>query len=170
MRDIRRSPSRRCQPGDPGHNSADVDHQSILDRVRVHDNAGRRRILLRSPIHQAPVMTAGQDDLGGRPPTPSPGADRAARSDIVFGKRPRRLRTTRAGLRQPVWHLAGTPWTHLFDEDGFTIADGAQPPRPADDRRRSELPSVWRPLVLHRRRDGGLRHPGQTRLVAPLTR
>ena len=32
---------------------ADVDYQSILDRVRVHDNAARRRILLRSLIHQA---------------------------------------------------------------------------------------------------------------------
>ena len=43
---------------------ADVDHQSILDRVRVHDNAGRRRILLRSLIHQALGVDRGTQ---GRP-------------------------------------------------------------------------------------------------------
>lgn len=101
---------------------ADVDYQSILDRVRVHDNAGRRRILLRSLIHQALGVTAGQDDLGGAATRTVTWRGSRREVDIVFGN----VRDASALPEQAFDNRPGT-WRVIvdypFDEDGFTIAD-----------------------------------------------
>jgi len=101
---------------------ADVDYQSILDRVRVHDNAGRRRILLRSLIHQELGVGSGQDDLGGAASRTVVWRGSRREVDIVFGN----VRDASSLPEQSFDNRPGT-WRvvvdYPFDEDGFTIAD-----------------------------------------------
>lgn len=101
---------------------ADVDYQSILDRVRAEDNSGRRKVLLRTLIHKALGVTAGQDDLGGAVTRTLTWRGSRREVDIVFGN----VRDASSLPEQSFDNRPGT-WRVIvdypFDEDGFSSAD-----------------------------------------------
>ena len=101
---------------------ADVDYQSILDRVRAEDNSGRRKVLLRTLIHRALGVSVGQDDLGGAVTRTLIWRGSRREVDIVFGN----VRDASSLPEQSFDNRPGT-WRvvvdYPFDEDGFTSAD-----------------------------------------------
>ncbi|MEI8082909.1 MAG: phage resistance protein, partial [Actinomycetes bacterium] len=101
---------------------ADVDYQSILDRVRAEDNSGRRKVLLRTLIHKALGVASGQDDLGGAASRSLIWRGSRREVDIVFGN----VRDASSLPEQSFDHRPGT-WRvvvdYPFDEDGYTSAD-----------------------------------------------
>lgn len=101
---------------------ADVDYQSILDRVRAEDNSGRRKVLLRSLIHKAIGVGSGQDDLGGAAARALIWRGSRREVDIVFGN----VRDAASLPEQSFDNRPGT-WRvvvdYPFDEDGYTSAD-----------------------------------------------
>ena len=101
---------------------ADVDYQSILDRVRAEDNSGRRKVLLRTLIHKALGVNSGQDDLGGAASRSLIWRGSRREVDIVFGN----VRDASSLPEQSFDHRPGT-WRvvvdYPFDEDGYTSAD-----------------------------------------------
>ena len=101
---------------------ADVDYQSILDRVRAEDNSGRRKVLLRTLIHKALGVNAGQDDLGGAVTRTLTWRGSRREVDIVFGN----VRDASSLPEQSFDNRPGT-WRVIvdypFDEDGFSSAD-----------------------------------------------
>ncbi len=101
---------------------ADVDYQSILDRVRGEDNSGRRRVLLRKLVHQALGVSSGQDDLGGAATRTVIWRGSRREVDIVFGN----VRDAASLPEQSFDNRPGT-WRvvvdYPFDEAGHTSAD-----------------------------------------------
>lgn len=101
---------------------ADVDYQSILDRVRGEDNAGRRRVLLRRLVHEALGVSGRQDDLGGAATRTVIWRGSRREIDIVFGN----VRDAASLPEQSFDHRPGT-WRFVvdypFDEEGYTSAD-----------------------------------------------
>jgi len=100
---------------------ADVDYQSILDRVRAEDNAGRRKVLLRTLIHKA-LGVDGRDDLSGAATRTLIWRGSRREVDIVFGN----VRDAASLPEQSFDNRPGT-WRvvvdYPFDEEGFTSAD-----------------------------------------------
>lgn len=101
---------------------ADVDYQSILDRVRGEDNAGRRRVLLRKLIHEALGVTSGQDDLSGAVTRTVIWRGSRREIDIVFGnvRDPASLPEQSFDNRPGTWRVVVD---YPFDEAGHTSAD-----------------------------------------------
>jgi hypothetical protein len=101
---------------------ADVDYQSILDRVRGEDNSGRRRVLLRRLVHEALGVPSGQDDLGGAATRTVIWRGSRREVDIVFGN----VRDAASLPEQSFDNRPGT-WRvvvdYPFDEEGYTSAD-----------------------------------------------
>jgi hypothetical protein len=101
---------------------ADVDYQSILDRVRGEDNSGRRRVLLRRLVHEALGVHSGQDDLGGAATRTVIWRGSRREVDIVFGN----VRDAASLPEQTFDHRPGS-WRvvvdYPFDEDGYTSRD-----------------------------------------------
>lgn len=101
---------------------AEVDYQSILDRVRGEDNSGRRRVLLRKLVHKALGVTTAQDDLGGAATRTVIWRGSRREVDIVFGN----VRDASSLPEQSFDNRPGT-WRFVvdypFDEDGYTSAD-----------------------------------------------
>lgn len=101
---------------------AEVDYQSVLDRIRAEDNAGRRRALLRRLIHQALGVGGNQDDLGGAATRTVIWRGSRREVDIVFGN-------VRDAASLPEQSFDARPGTwrvvvdYPFDEAGFTSAD-----------------------------------------------
>ncbi|MCB0950112.1 MAG: phage resistance protein, partial [Mycobacterium sp.] len=101
---------------------AEVDYQSVLDRIRAEDNAGRRRALLRRLIHQALGVGGSQDDLGGAATRTVTWRGSRREVDIVFGN-------VRDAASLPEQSFDARPGTwrvvvdYPFDEAGFTSAD-----------------------------------------------
>jgi hypothetical protein len=100
---------------------ADVDYQSILERVRGEDNSGRRRVLLRRLVHNA-LGVSSQDDLSGAATRTVIWRGSRREVDIVFGN----VRDASSLPEQSFDHRPGT-WRivvdYPFDEAGFTSAD-----------------------------------------------
>ncbi|RYF46485.1 MAG: phage resistance protein, partial [Comamonadaceae bacterium] len=63
---------------------ADVDYQSVLERIRGEDNTGKRKVLLRNLVHKALGVT-GQDDLSGGASRTIVWRGSRREVDIVFG-------------------------------------------------------------------------------------
>ena len=101
---------------------ADVDYQSILDRVRAEDNSGRRKVLLRTLIHNALGVTAGQDDLGGAVTRTLIWRGSRREVDIVFGnvRDASSLPEQSFDNRPDTWRVVVD---YPFDEEGFSSAD-----------------------------------------------
>lgn len=101
---------------------ADVDYQSILDRVRGEDNAGRRRVLLRTLIHEALGVAEGRDDLSGAVTRTVIWRGSRREVDVVFGN----VRDAASLPEQSFDNRPGT-WRvvvdYPFDEAGHTSAD-----------------------------------------------
>jgi hypothetical protein len=101
---------------------ADVDYQSILDRVRGEDNSGRRRVLLRRLVHEALGVHNGQHDLGGAATRTVIWRGSRREVDIVFGN----VRDAASLPEQSFDNRPGT-WRvvvdYPFDEGGYTIVD-----------------------------------------------
>lgn len=101
---------------------AEVDYQSVLDRIRAEDNSGRRRALLRRLIHQALGVGTAQDDLGGAATRTVVWRGSRREVDIVFGN-------VRDAASLPEQSFDARPGTwrvvvdYPFDEAGFTSAD-----------------------------------------------
>ncbi len=101
---------------------ADVDYQSILDRVRAEDNSGRRKVLLRTLVHTALGVGGKQDDLGGAVTRTLTWRGSRREVDIVFGN----VRDASSLPEQSFDNRPGT-WRvvvdYPFDEDGYSSAD-----------------------------------------------
>ena len=101
---------------------ADVDYQSILERVRGEDNSGRRRVLLRKLVHQALGVVSRQDDLGGAATRTVIWRGSRREVDIVFGN----VRDAGSLPEQSFDNRPGT-WRlvvdYPFDEAGHSSAD-----------------------------------------------
>lgn len=101
---------------------AEVDYQSIIDRVRGEDNAGRRRVLLRKLVHESLGVVSGQDDLGGAATRTVIFRGSRREVDIVFGN----VRDAGSLPEQSFDNRPGT-WRvvvdYPFDEAGHTSAD-----------------------------------------------
>lgn len=101
---------------------ADVDYLSILERVRAEDNAGRRRVLMRTLIHEALGVTEGRDDLTGAVTRTVIWRGSRREVDVVFGN----VRDAASLPEQSFDHRPGT-WRvvvdYPFDEAGHTSAD-----------------------------------------------
>lgn len=101
---------------------ADVDYQSVLDRVRGEDNAGRRRVLIRRLVHEALGVPTGQEDLGGAVTRTVIWRGSRREVDIVFGnvRDPGSLPEQAFENRPGTWRVV---IDYPFDEEGFTSAD-----------------------------------------------
>jgi len=101
---------------------AEVDYQSVLDRIRAEDNSGRRRALLRRLIHQALGVGSAHDDLGGAVTRTVIWRGTRREVDIVFGN-------VRDAASLPEQSFDARPGTwrvvvdYPFDEDGYNSAD-----------------------------------------------
>ncbi|MGB0972431.1 MAG: DUF6079 family protein, partial [Mycobacterium sp.] len=100
---------------------ADVDYNSILERVRGEDNSGRRRVLLRRLVHKALGVPGGQDDLSGAATRTVIWRGSRREVDIVFGN-------VRDAGSLPEQNFDPRPGTwrvvvdYPFDEGGYTSA------------------------------------------------
>lgn len=101
---------------------AEVDYQSILDRVRGEDNSGRRRVLLRTLVHKALGVTSGQADLGGAATRTLIWRGSRREVDVVFGNVRDAGSLTELSFdnRPGVWRVV---IDYPFDEAGYTSAD-----------------------------------------------
>ncbi|NTY62303.1 DUF6079 family protein [Mycolicibacterium sphagni] len=101
---------------------ADVDYQSVLERIRGEDNSGKRRVLLRRLIHKALGVAGRQDDLSGAATRTVIWRGSRREIDIVFGN----VRDASSLPEQTFDHRPGT-WRitvdYPFDEAGYTSAD-----------------------------------------------
>ncbi|MFV9456943.1 DUF6079 family protein [Rhodococcus sp. NM-2] len=101
---------------------ADVDYQSVLDRVRGEDNPGRRRVLLRKIVHHAIGITTAQDDLGGAATRSVYWRGSRREVDVVFGN----VRDAGSVAETSFDNRPGT-WRFIvdypFDEQNFSTAD-----------------------------------------------
>lgn len=101
---------------------AEVDYQSILDRIRAEDNSGRRRALLRRLIHTALGVGSAQDDLGGAATRTVVWRGSRREVDIVFGnvRDASSLPEQTFDARPGTWRMVVD---YPFDEAGYTSAD-----------------------------------------------
>lgn len=101
---------------------ADVDYLSILDRVRGEDNAGRRRVLLRTLIHEALGVAEGRDDMSGAVTRTVIWRGSRREVDVVFGnvRDPASLPEQSFDARPGTWRVVVD---YPFDEAGHTSAD-----------------------------------------------
>ena len=101
---------------------AEVDYQSILDRIRAEDNSGRRRALLRRMIHKALGVGSAQDDLGGAATRTVVWRGSRREVDIVFGnvRDASSLPEQTFDARPGTWRMVVD---YPFDEAGYTSAD-----------------------------------------------
>ncbi len=101
---------------------AEVDYQSILDRVRGEDSSGRRRVLVRKLVHDALGVGSAQTDLGGAATRTAIWRGSRREVDIVFGN----VRDAGSLPEQSFDNRSGT-WRvvvdYPFDEAGYTSAD-----------------------------------------------
>ncbi|BBZ54540.1 MULTISPECIES: DUF6079 family protein [Mycobacteriaceae] len=125
---------------------AEVDYQSILDRVRGEDNSGRRRVLLRTLVHKALGVTSAPD-LGGAATRTIIWRGSRREVDVVFGnvRDANSLPELAFENRDGVWRVVVD---YPFDEAGHTSADD----RNRVDRLLSNGPSretiVWLPYFF----------------------
>ncbi len=101
---------------------AEVDYQSVLDRIRAEDNSGRRRALLRRLIHQALGVGSAQEALGGAVTRTVIWRGSRREVDIVFGnvRDAASLPEQSFDAREGTWRVVVD---YPFDEDGFSSAD-----------------------------------------------
>jgi len=101
---------------------ADVDYQSVIDRVRGEDNPGRRRVLVRTLVHRALGVTVDQDDLGGAATRTVTWRGSRREVDVVFGN----VRDAASVIEDAFDNRPGT-WRFIvdypFDEPQFSAAD-----------------------------------------------
>lgn len=101
---------------------ADVDYQSILERIRGEDNSGRRRVLIRRLVHEALGVPSRQDDLSGAATRTVVWRGSRREVDIVFGN----VRDAGSLPEQAFDYRPGT-WRvvvdYPFDEGGYTNKD-----------------------------------------------
>lgn len=101
---------------------AEVDYRSILERVQGEDNSGRRRVLLRTLVHQALGVTTGQADLGGAATRTIIWRGSRREVDVVFGN----VRDA-SSLPELVFDNRPGTWRvvvdYPFDEGGHTSAE-----------------------------------------------
>jgi len=101
---------------------AEVDYQSVLERIRAEDNSGRRRALLRRMIHRALGVGDAQDDLAGAVTRTVIWRGSRREVDIVFGN----VRDA-ASLPEQAFDARPGTWRvvvdYPFDEDGFNSTD-----------------------------------------------
>ena len=101
---------------------ANVDYNSVLERIRGEDNLGKRKVLIRTLVHKALGVDTKQDDLAG-------GATRTViwrgsrrEVDVVFGN----VRDASSVPEQNFDNRPGT-WRlvvdYPFDEQNFSAAD-----------------------------------------------
>jgi hypothetical protein len=104
---------------------ADVDYQSILDRIRGEDNAGRRRVLIRRLIHEALGVPSGQEDLGGAATRTVIWRGSRREVDIVFGnvRDPASVPEQNFDNRQGTWRVVVD---YPFDEPGCTSREDVE--------------------------------------------
>lgn len=100
---------------------AEVDYQSILDRVRGEDSAGKRRVLIRKLIHKALGITS-EADLAGAATRTLIWRGSRREVDVVFGNvRDAGSLTELAFDNRPgTWRVVVD---YPFDEAGYTSAD-----------------------------------------------
>jgi hypothetical protein len=100
---------------------AEVDYQSVIDRVRGEDNMGRRRVLLRKLVHHALQITT-QDDLAGAATRTVYFRGSRREVDVVYGN----VRDPASVPEQSFDPRPGT-WRFIidypFDEHDFSAAD-----------------------------------------------
>lgn len=101
---------------------AEVDYQSILDRVRGEDNSGRRRVLLRTLVHKALGVTTGQADLAGAATRTIIWRGSRREVDVVFGNVRDAGSLTELSFdnRPGTWRVVVD---YPFDEAGYTSAN-----------------------------------------------
>lgn len=101
---------------------ADVDYQSIIDRIRGEDNTGKRRVLLRKLIHQALGISGRQDNLDGTTTRTIVWRGSRREVDVGFGN----VRDVASLPEQSFDNRPGT-WRVIvdypFDEAEYTAAD-----------------------------------------------
>ncbi|RVW03220.1 DUF6079 family protein [Rhodococcus spongiicola] len=101
---------------------ADVDYQSVLERVRGEDNPGRRRVLIRTLVHRALGVATNQDDLAGGASRTIVWRGSRREVDVVFGN-------VRDASSLPEQNFDNRPGTwrlvvdYPFDEQNFSAAD-----------------------------------------------
>lgn len=100
---------------------AEVDYQSILERVRAEDSAGKRRALIRTLIHKALGVTDATD-LGGAATRTLIWRGSRREVDVVFGnvRDPGSLTELAFDNRPGTWRVVVD---YPFDEAGYTSAD-----------------------------------------------
>lgn len=101
---------------------ADVDYQSILERIRGEDNSGRRRLLIRRLVHEALGVPSRQSDLSGAATRSVVWRGSRREVDIVFGnvRDPGSLPEQSFQNRHLTWRVVVD---YPFDEDGHTSKD-----------------------------------------------
>ncbi|PIJ35009.1 phage resistance protein [Mycobacterium heckeshornense] len=101
---------------------ADVDYQSILERIRGEDNSGRRRVLVRRLVHEALGLSSRQDDLSGAATRTIVWRGSRREVDIVFGnvRDPGSLPEQSFDNRPGTWRVVVD---YPFDEEGYTSKD-----------------------------------------------
>ncbi|WP_182347794.1 DUF6079 family protein [Tomitella gaofuii] len=100
---------------------ADVDYQSILDRINAEDNPGRRRVLLRRLVHEALGITTDSDLAGAASRTLTWRGTRRE-VDVVFGnvRDPGSVPDAAFDARPGTWRFV---IDYPFDEQGYSAAD-----------------------------------------------
>jgi len=100
---------------------AEVDYQSILDRIRAEDSSGKRRVLIRKLIHHALGVT-NEADLGGAATRTLIWRGSRREVDVVFGNvRDAGSLTELAFDNRPgTWRVVVD---YPFDDAGYTSAD-----------------------------------------------
>ncbi|MFI6433226.1 DUF6079 family protein [Rhodococcus oryzae] len=101
---------------------ADVDYNSVLDRIRGEDNPGRRRVLIRNLVHKALDVTTKQEDLAGGATRTIVWRGSRREVDVVFGnvRDAGSVPEQNFGNRPGTWRLVVD---YPFDEQQFSAAD-----------------------------------------------
>ncbi|SIS21981.1 DUF6079 family protein [Williamsia sterculiae] len=101
---------------------SDVDYQSVLDRIRAEDNAGRRRVLIRTLVHRALGVSTAQDDLVGAATRSITWRGSRREVDVAFGniRDPGSVPEQSFDNRPGTWKLVVD---YPFDEQNFSAAD-----------------------------------------------
>ncbi|WP_280274518.1 DUF6079 family protein [Nocardia wallacei] len=103
---------------------ADVDYESVLERVRGEDNMGRRRALMRKLVHHA-LGVPDQDDLSGAATRQLVWRGSRREVDVVFGN----VRDPSSVVTQAFENRPGT-WRFIvdypFDENNHSTAEDMQ--------------------------------------------
>lgn len=101
---------------------ANVDYNSVLERIRGEDNVGKRKVLIRTLVHRALGVDTKQDDLAGAATRTVIWRGSRREVDVVFGN-------VRDAASIPEQNFDNRPGTwrlivdYPFDEDNFSAAD-----------------------------------------------